>query len=47
MLEAELVSLKGREKRLNHTSRVQFAAGISNFAASKFTERNLRGFGGQ
>jgi hypothetical protein len=47
MLEAELVSFKGSERRLNHTSRVCFAAGTSDFAANEFTERNLGGFGSQ
>jgi hypothetical protein len=50
MLEAELVSFKGSKRRLNHTSRVCFAAETSDFAANEFTEfteRNLGGFGSQ
>jgi hypothetical protein len=47
MLGTELVSFKRSERRLNHTSRVCFAAETSDFAANQFTERNLGGFGGQ
>jgi hypothetical protein len=47
MLEAELVSFEGSERRLKLTSRVCFAAGTSDFAADQFTEWNLGGFGGQ